>query len=289
MGRIAMQRHEGVDGQTVAALRLDRAALLDRLTPAPTIHPDAGAMAEAMAERMLTDIRTMRAAGGACTLIVPVGPVGQYARLAATVLAEGDTLSDTCFIVMDEYLDGAGRWIPATDPLSFRGHVFAHLRHPLPEDRRPRIAVPDPADPGAIGRLIAERGGVDVAYAGVGITGHLAFNDPEPGRDDPDWVATWPTRIVRLLPETRLINAVTPAGGDVQRIPAMAVTVGMAEILASRQLRVWMNRDWQRAVIRRAFCGPVTGAFPASLVQRHGDVTLDVTEAVLAAPEPGLR
>ena len=133
-----MQRHEGVDGQTVAALRLDRAALLDRLTPAPTIHPDPDAMAEAMAARMLADIRTVRASGGACTLIVPVGPVGQYARLAATVLAEGDTLADTCFIVMDEYLDIAGRWVPVADPLSFRGHIFAHLRDTLPEDRRPR-------------------------------------------------------------------------------------------------------------------------------------------------------
>jgi glucosamine-6-phosphate deaminase len=149
--------------------------------------------------------------------------------------------------------------------------------------------VPNPQEPTVVGQVIAAAGGVDVAYAGVGITGHLAFNDPEPGRDDPDWVAAWPTRIVRLLPETRLINAVTAAGGDVQRIPFLAVTVGMAEILAARTLRVWMNRDWQRAAIRRAFCGPVTGAFPASLVQRHSAVTLDVLDRVLDSPEPALR
>lgn len=284
-----MQRHEGVDGATVAALCLSRTALLERLTPAPTLHADADTMAEAMAARMRADLHAARGAGRACTMIVPVGPIGQYARLAAAVLAEGDTLADLTLIVMDEYLDSHGRWIPASDPLSFRGHVFRHLRDPLPEDRRPTIVVPNPEAPGAVGRVIAAAGGVDVAYAGVGITGHLAFNDPEPGRDEADWVAEWPTRVVRLSPETRLINAVTAAGGDVQRIPFLAVTVGMAEILAARTLRVWMNRDWQRAVIRRAFCGPVTGAFPASLVQRHPAVTLDVLSGVLDSPEPTLR
>lgn len=284
-----MQRHEGVDGLTAEALRLDRAALLACLRPQPAIHADMAAMADAMAVRWLADLHAVRAEGRACTMIVPVGPVGQYERLAALVLETGDTLADLTLIIMDEYLNGTGCWIDEADPLSFRGHVHTRLRDALPEGRRPQIAVPDPADPGAIPRLIARRGGVDVAHAGVGITGHLAFNDPEPGRDDPDWVAAWPTRVVALSPQTRLINAVTAAGGDTQRIPAMAVTVGMAEILAARRLHVWMNRDWQRAAIRRAFCGPVTGAFPASLVQRHPVLSLDVTDRVLDAPEAGLR
>lgn len=284
-----MQRHEGVDGATAAALGLSREALLGRLRPAPTIHAGMDAMAEAMAARMRADLHAARAAGRGCTMIVPVGPVGQYARLAAAVLAEGDTLADLTLIVMDEYLDSRGAWIPETDPLSFRGHVFRHLRDALPAALRPTMVVPDPQDICAVGRTIAARGGVDVAYAGVGITGHLAFNDPVPGRAEPDWVAAWPTRVVRLTRETRLINAVTAAGGDVQRIPFLAVTVGMAEILGARTLRVWMNRDWQRAVIRRAFCGPVTGAFPASLVQRHADLSLDVTGVVLDSPEPTLK
>lgn len=281
-----MLAHAGLDAATAAALGLSRSALLERLVPRPTIHADPAALAEAMARRMLADLEGARAAGRRCTMIVPVGPVGQYRRLAE--LAGGRSLADLTLIVMDEYLDTAGRWIAEDDPLSFRAHLFRHLRDPLPENRRPRIVVPDPADPDGISRAIAEAGGVDVAFAGVGITGHLAFNDPVPGRDDPAWVASWPTRIVALLPETRLINGVTAAGGDMHRIPTMAVTVGMAEILAARTLRIWMNRDWQRAAIRRAFCGPVTGAFPASLVQRHPTVTLDVTDRVLDAPEPAL-
>ena len=284
-----MQRHHGVEAAAAAARPLSRAALLARIAPAPTVHADSDAMAEAMAARMLGDLHAARAAGRACTMIVPVGPVGQYGRLAAAVLARGDTLADLTLIVMDEYLDDSDLWIAPTDPLSFRGHVFRHLRDPLPEQRRPTIVVPDPRAPKVVGRVIAAAGGVDVAYAGVGITGHLAFNDPEPGCEAADAVAAWTTRVVDLSPQTRLINAVTAAGGDVDRIPRRAVTVGMAEILAARTLRVWMNRDWQRATIRRAFCGPVTGAFPASLVQRHPAVTLDVVDRVLDSPEPTLQ
>lgn len=281
-----MVAHEGLDAATAAALRLSRSALLAKLAPRPVIHADPAEMADAMARRMLVDLDAAQAAGRRCTMIVPVGPVGQYRRLYER--ADGRSLAELTLIVMDEYLDAAGRWIAEDEPLSFRAHLFRHLRDPLPPDRRPRIVVPDPADLGCVARAIAEAGGVDVAYAGVGITGHLAFNEPMPGRDDPDWVAAWPTRMVALLPETRLVNGVTAAGGDVHRIPSLAVTVGMAEILAARTLRVWMNRDWHRAAIRRAFCGPVTGAFPASLVQRHPKVTLDVTDRVPDAPEPEL-
>lgn len=276
--------HPGADAATAAALGLDRAALLDRLRPRPTVHADADAMADAMAARMLADLRAARAARGRCAMIVPVGPVGQYQRLAAA----GEDLSDLTLALMDEYLDPLGRLIPESDPLSFRGHVRARLLDPLPPARRPTLIVPDPADPGAVGRAIVAAGGIDAAYAGVGITGHLAFNDPEPGREDPDWVAALPTRVVALSPLTRLINGVTAAGGDMLRIPSLAVTVGMAEILAARTVRVWMNRDWQRAVVRRAFLGPVTGACPASLLQRHGAVTLDVTDRVLDPCAPGL-
>ena len=98
-----------------------------------------------------------------------------------------------------------------------------------------------------------------------------------------------PVTILPLLPETRLINSVTAAAGNIARIPFLAVTVGMKEILSARALRVWMNRPWQCAALRRMLFGPVTGAFPASLIQRHLDVTIDLTEDVLGSPEPALR
>src|SRR5438034_2500447 len=124
---------------------------------------------------------------------------------------------------------------------------------------------PDPNDCGAIGRLIAERGGVDACFGGIGINGHIAFNEPpEPGDAiSLEEFAALPTRALDLARETRTINAVT-VGGDIAVVPRRCVTVGMKEILAARRLRFYCNRPWQAGVVRGALHGPITPACPAS-------------------------
>jgi glucosamine-6-phosphate deaminase len=50
-----------------------------------------------------------------------------------------------------------------------------------------------------------------------------------------------------------------------------------------------MNRDWQSGIVRKLLHGPVTAAVPASLIQRHSDALLTLTDEVARLPEPGLR
>ncbi|QKV20069.1 glucosamine-6-phosphate isomerase [Oricola thermophila] len=283
-----MDSYEGTDAATVAALRATEEELLSAAGPRLSVHEDAAALTRAMADRLFEDIAGCLASRGRCTLIVPVGPVGQYQLLAKRCIDERMSLDRVTLIVMDEYLTVDNRWIDESDPLSFRSHIQRNLVALLPPDFRPRLVVPDPLALDEIPRIV-RRQGVDFSYAGVGITGHLAFNDPVTGCTDPDFIAALPTRVVRLSEQTRLINSVTAARGNLLRIPRMAVTVGMKEILAAGKLRVWMNRPWQGAAIRRMLLGPQTADFPASLVQRHGDFTVDATREVLARPEPELR
>lgn len=282
--------YAGLDAPTRAALQMPAEALAEALGDRLEVFPTDAEMIASFAHTMLADYHAALEAGRRrAAFIVPVGPVGQYHLLADLCRAEGLSLDRLTLIVMDEYLDDTGAWIDAADPLSFRAHIDRNLVSRLPAEMRPEIVVPHPADVSRVGRVIAAHDGVDVAYAGVGITGHLAFNEPEAGRNDPNWMAARPTRVVSLLPETRLINAVTAAGGNIARIPRQAVTVGMAEILSAAQVRIYMNRAWGAAAIRRLACGPITGAFPASLVQRHPAWTLHAVDHVLAAPEPVLR
>lgn len=283
-------RYEGIDPLTESALGRGEADIRSAAAGRVTVHADAEVMKQTMADRLLADYQSALSSGrGRCLMIVPVGPVGQYDLLAQACVRDGISLDRLTLIVMDEYLAADNCWISSDDALSFRGHIQRHLLDKLPDQLRPRVVVPDPDDLGAVPKLADDNGGIDLTYAGVGITGHLAFNDPVPGRDDPDWFASLPTRIVSLLPETRLINAVTAASGNTLRIPFLAVTVGMKEILSAKTLRIWMNRAWQCAAVRRMLFGPVTGAFPASLIQRHEDVSIDITEEVLGSPEPTLR
>jgi glucosamine-6-phosphate deaminase len=260
------------------------------------VVPDPAALVARFAADLLAEYVAARQAGREkVVFIVPVGPVGQFDLLARAVNAERVSLRDLVVISMDEYLAAGGRdWVPETDALSFRGHMATHFYDlldpglaPPPEQR----LVPHPGRLDAVPREIARLGGVDVCFAGVGVTGHLAFNEP-PEPDEPltlDAFRRLPTRVVRLSRETRLINAVNAARGNLDRIPELAVTVGMREILESRKVRVYMNREWQCAIVRKMLHGPVTPAVPASLLQEHPAVRLTIAAPVAHLPEPELR
>ncbi|MCV0395992.1 MAG: glucosamine-6-phosphate isomerase [Rhizobiaceae bacterium] len=257
---------------------------------------DPEAISRRFASDLMDEYRAAKAAGrDKVVFILPVGPVGQYELWADRCNREGMSLRDLVAINMDEYLTPDGRdFIPETDPLSFRRHMkerfWGRLDPALapPENQR---HFPSPADPQATTSLIERLGGVDVTFGGVGITGHLAFNDPpEPGEPiDTEAFARLPTRVLRLSRETRLINAVTALKGNLDRVPQWAVTVGMKEILESRKVRVYMNRPWQCAILRKLLHGPVTAAVPASLLQRHQDAHVVAAELVTEMPEPELR
>ncbi len=100
--------------------------------------------------------------------------------------------------------------------------------------------------------------------------------------------AALPTRVLNLARETRTINSVT-VGGDIGVIPRRAGTVGMKEILASRKLRFYSNRPWQRGVVRRVLHGPITAACPASLLRLHTDAELTIADYVAEPPDIQLR
>jgi glucosamine-6-phosphate deaminase len=250
-------------------------------------------VAEHMAEAMLAAIADARAQGRAATLIVPVGPVDQFPLLAERINGRRVDCREVLVINMDEYLTDDDQWVAKDHPLSFRGYMdrkFYDLldRALAPKEENRLFPHPDRCE--EIRQRIGERGGVDACFGGIGINGHIAFNEPpEPEEDISDEAfAALPTRLLNLTRETRTINSVT-VGGEISIIPRRAVTVGMAEILAARQLRFYCNRPWQRAVVRRVLHGPITAACPASFLRTHRDAQLTVADYVAEPPEIGLR
>jgi len=246
-----------------------------------------------LAEMLKTEIVAANREARGATLIIPVGPVEQYPILARMLNEERISCRNVVFIGMDEYLTDDDQWLPESHLLSFRAYLnrkfydlLAPALAPPPEHR----VFPDPRDLEAVPRLIAARGGVDACCGGIGITGHIAFNEPpEPSKPmSLDAFAALPTRILTLTRETRTINSVT-VGGEITIIPRRAVTVGMKEILGARRLRLYCNRPWQSAVARRVLHGPITPACPASLMRTHPDATLTIADYVAAPPNIMLR
>jgi len=226
------------------------------------------------------------------TMVLPVGPVDQFPLLAQMVNQARLDCREIAIINMDEYLSG-DEWVSIDHPLSFRGYMNRKFYDLLDPDLAPRAEnriFPDPLEPSAVQRIIDARGGLDVCYGGIGINGHVAFNEPpEPGEPiDTDEFAARPTRVLQLTRETITINSNT-VGGEISIIPRRAVTVGMKEILSAGRLRFYCNRPWQSAVIRRVLHGPVTAACPASLLRTHPDASVTIARYVAQVPDIRLR
>lgn len=247
---------------------------------------DSGEVFYEMAMEMIHCIQENQAKGKHTAFICPVGPVGQYPIFVRLVNRMKLSLKDCWFINMDEYLDDDKQYICKDSSLSFRGFmqrtVYDQIDPELvmPEEQR---IFPDPADPERITRVIDELGGIDIAFGGIGINGHLAFNEADPSLT-PEEFAQLPTRALEISRETRTINSVGDRGGAIDAMPKWCVTIGMKDILAARKVRLGVFRDWHRAVVRQAAYGPVTASFPASLLQNHPDAMIYVNN--VAAQQP---
>ena len=247
---------------------------------------DSETVFRAMADMMADCIVENNAAGRRTVFICPVGPIGQYPFFVERVNKERISLKNVWFFNMDEYLNDDGTYIDESNPLSFRGFmnrvVYTKIDPDLVMPPEQRV-FPDPADPARGDRLIEELGGVDIAFGGIGITGHLAFNEPQPELSCEEFAAL-PTRVLDIHAETRATNSVGDLGGALECMPKRCVTIGMKQILSAKKIRLGVFRDWHRAVVRRAAYGDQTADFPATLAQNHPDAQILIND--VAAKQP---
>ena len=247
---------------------------------------DSGEVFYELALEMIGAIRQSAAEGRRAVFICPVGPVGQYPIFVRLVNRERISLKHCWFFNMDEYLNDDGTYIDRESPLSFRGfmekNVYSQIDPELimpPEQR----VFPDPANPGAMDKRIEALGGVDIAFGGIGINGHLAFNEAREDMTAREFGALG-SRVVSLSPETRTANAIGERGGAIDAMPRLAVTVGMKQILSAKKVRLGVFREWHRAVVRQAAYGPVSAHFPASLLQEHPDAVIYANAVAAGKP-----
>jgi glucosamine-6-phosphate deaminase len=259
------------------------------------IVPDQKALHQHFARSIADEIKARNAAGEPTRLILPVGPVGQYPLLVRICNEERISWRDVHTFNMDEYLDWQGRPLPLKHPLSFEGYmrrtVFGQLE---PQLRIPehQIHFPDAMDLDGISQRIADAGGIDTCYGGIGYHGHLAFNEPPISR----WYRLTPedfrnslTRIVPLAPETIVMNSIRATGGNAAALPPMAVTLGMRDILAARRLRLYCQGGaWQRTVLRIALLGKEDVDYPVTLAQGHPDYQIITDRNTAQPPAPSV-
>ncbi|MCF0135714.1 MAG: glucosamine-6-phosphate isomerase [Lachnospiraceae bacterium] len=247
---------------------------------------DSGEVFYEIALEMISIIKENNAAGKKTVFICPVGPVGQYPIFVRLVNEGKVSLKNVWFINMDEYLNDDETYIDESSKLSFHGFmnrtVYTQIDSELVMPAEQRI-FPDPKDPGFVWNKIQELGGVDACFGGIGINGHVAFNESQ-DELTPEEFAELPTRVLTISRETRVANAIGDLNGAIDAMPTKCVTIGMKEILSAKKIRLGVFRDWHRSVVRQAAYGEVTAHFPVSLVQRHPDALIYVNANAAQQP-----
>ncbi|MGR9048720.1 hypothetical protein ACQ4XT_08835 [Halobacillus faecis] len=217
-------------------------------------------------------------------LILPVGPVRPYPILARIINEEKISWQNVHIFNMDEYLDWQGRPIAEDHSYSFRkfmNEFYKSLNPPLrpPKDQ---CHFPDVYNIDEISSKIEKVGGVDLCLGGVGVHGHVAFNEPIISRFQQVTTEEFKnskTRILSLAPETHVMNSIRTNGGSFDEFPPMAITLGMKDILNARKIRLYCDGgSWQQEAFYQAIYGEENVRYPVTLLQDHTDLQFIATQ-----------
>ena len=206
-----------------------------------------------------------------CVLGLATGssPLGTYANLAK-YCADGDVdFSNVTSVNLDEYvgLDG-------TNDQSYRYFMNTNLFEKINIDIS-RTHVPNGTSENMqeecenYNKLIEYLGGIDLQLLGIGLDGHIGFNEP-------DEFFEKGTHVVTLDPST--IEANARFFESIDDVPKSAVTMGMLHIMQAKKVLLIANGKNKKEIMEKAFYGPITPKVPASILQLHPDVTIIYSE-----------
>ena len=228
---------------------------------------------------IVSRIRQAAEQGRSFVGIFPVGPMPQYTFAAKLINETSLSLRHIHTFNMDEYADQDGNTAPLDWPGSFQKAMWASFFSQIRPELRPpdsQIHFPTRDAVADYGKRIADMGGADVCYGGIGWCGHIAFWEAHLGDefgDDLDAYKQAGPRCVELHPMTIMQNALHSFGGDWSWVPPKANTIGPAEILGAKHRSFWLDGDlgggvsWQRFIARLVAYGPVNTYVPGSILQ----------------------
>ena len=187
-----------------------------------------------MGHEIALEIKAARDRNEKIAFILPVGPMGMY-KWAVYFLKEWKVNCDHVYTFnMDEWSDGEGNTLPATDPAAFQNAMREAFFNPLgeltvPENQR-NFATKDnlPTYPEKIAALKAEGAKLVLVY-GIGRMCHIAFWEPHFAAEF-ESVDEWKKQCYRLgaklHPLTIEQNAITSFKSRTTLVPCRANTIG---------------------------------------------------------------
>ena len=268
-------------------LKLTPAALAKKAGNRLVVLEDMDALHQHFADSIANEIVANNRRDHPTKLILPVGPTGQYPLLAERINSERIDLKQCWFFMMDEHCDDSGIAYLPDHPLSFR-HAFegaftSKVKRSLRIPAR-QLIFPDHRNVATLAEKIETLGGIDTTYGGIGIHGHIAYNEPEPN------VRESGPRLVYLNEFTRTINAVrSQVGGNLENYPRKGITLGMRQLLGAKRIRLYcrngIDLDWANTVLRLAALGRPGDDYPVTHIRDHRDCVIITDEDTAQTPK----
>lgn len=195
-----------------------------------------------------------------------------YRELVRLHREEGLDFSRATTFNLDEYYG-----LAPDDPRSYHRFMREHLfRHVNLDPARTHLPDGTARDAAAECRRYTEAivaaGGIDLQVLGIGVNGHIGFNEPGTALGAQ-------AQLVRLRPETVQRNEAL--AGRVE-LPPTALSLGVKDIMHARRLLLLASGPEKAGAVAAALEGPVTDEVPASVLQLHPDLTVVLDRAAAA-------
>lgn len=245
---------------------------------------------EFLAEEMVNEFEKASKGDKIVSFIMPVGPTQPYRIMAEKINYRNISLKNVRFFFMDEYVDDEkNELIDIQNPLSFRGQIgpllFNRIRPDLMMPAE-QIIFPTPENIKELPKMIEDAGGIEVCYGGIGIHGHVAFNEPEEN------VAKSNPRILEINEYTRTIDATRHrgVGGNLENFPRRAITMGMKQCLEARRMLLMTRNEsteflWANTIIRISALGAPGDDYPVTHARNHKNLLIVSDKGTLQKPK----
>ncbi len=204
---------------------------------------------------------------------LPTGssPLGVYTELARMNKAGEVSFKNVVTFNMDEYL-GLPREHDQSYWYFMWSNFFDHIDIPKENVNILNGMAEDPeAECARYEAKIAALGGVDLFLGGIGVDGHLAFNEPFTS-------LTSRTGVRVLTSDTRIVNS-RFFGNDPEKVPAKALSVGIGTVMDSKEVLILINGHNKARALAASVEGGVSQKWTCSALQMH-------PAAIIACDEP---
>lgn len=121
--------------------------------------------------------------------------------------------------------------------------------------------------------LIESLGGIDLQLLGLGVDGHIGFNEPAD-----QFIKN--THFIRLDESTIQANA--RFFENENDVPKHALTMGIGPIMGAKKVLLCVNGKAKASILKKVLSGPITSMVPGSILQLHRDLTVIADEEALS-------